>query len=99
MQPAIDDIEWEVNREEFEEPLVTKRESAPDPGGLPCAFRCAGGIGTHFVFEAYQHLLHGRHTPEGFAASKNVLIPSRKLWMLMDLCSVPRSSASHAVQL
>ena len=36
--------------------------------------RCVGGIGTRFLFEAYQHLLHGRHPPEGFAASRNVLI-------------------------
>ena len=50
-------IAWEVNREEFEEPLATKRESAPDPDGLPYgAFRCAGGIGTRFLQRASQQV-------------------------------------------
>ena len=65
MLTAPDDIAWDVDREEFEELLATKREWAPDPDSLPYgAFRCAGGIGTRFLFEAYQHLVHGRPKSE-----------------------------------
>ena len=76
VKPAPEGIVWDVSKERnFEELLATNRESAPGPDRLPCSTcRHAGGIGTRFLFEAYQHLFRGGHPPTGFPASRTVLI-------------------------
>ena len=37
--------------------------------------KCAGGLGSQFLFNAYKYLLEGGTVPEHFAESRTVLIP------------------------
>ena len=53
VQTAPDDMQWEIDRQEFGEMMPTEKESAPGPGGIPKSIsRCAGGLGSQFVFDA-----------------------------------------------
>ena len=53
-----------------------KKDSAPGPDGIPCGvYRCAGGLGSKFLFHAYKAVLEGSVTPDCFAESRTVLIP------------------------
>ena len=46
VQPAPRELIWSIGLDEFEELLASKRDSAPDPDGLPNRVcRCAGGSG------------------------------------------------------
>ena len=75
VQSAAEGIVWDVSREEFEELLATKRESAPGPDRHPYSTRRnTGGTGKRFLFEAYQYLFRGGHPPTDFAARRTVFI-------------------------
>ena len=50
--------------------------SAPGPDGIPyCLYRCAEGLDSQFLYNAYIHVIEGGQVPAQFAASRTVLIP------------------------
>ena len=50
VQKAPDDTQRETD-----EMMATKKESAPGPDGIPYSiYRCAGGLGSQFLFNAYK---------------------------------------------
>ena len=52
-RPALHDMNWAIDLDDFEELLASKRESAPRPHWLPnSVHRSAGGIGARFLFAA-----------------------------------------------
>ena len=56
--------------------MATKKESAPGPDGISCSIeRCAGGLGSHLLFNAYTRVLAGGAVATEFAGSRTVLIP------------------------
>ena len=76
VQKAPDDIRWEIDRNKFDELQATKKESAPGPDGIPYSlYRCAGGLGSQFLYKAYKHVIEGGPVPAQFAASRTVFIP------------------------
>ena len=76
VQKAPDDIRWTIDKTEFDELIAMKKDSAPGPDGIPYgAYRCAGGPGSQFLFNAYRSLLEGGTVPEHFAESRTVFIP------------------------
>ena len=45
---------------EFDDLLALKKDSAPGPNGIPYgAYRCAGGLGSKFLFSAYMAVWEG----------------------------------------
>ena len=51
VQKAPDDIQWEIDKREFDEMIAAKKESSPGPDGIPYSiYRLAGGLGSHFLF-------------------------------------------------
>ena len=77
VQKAPDDIRWAIDRNEFDELMATKKEFAPGPDGIPKSlFKCAGRLGSQFLFNAYKHVLEGGTIPAPFAESRTVFIPS-----------------------
>ena len=75
VQKAPDDIRWVIDKNEFDELLSLKKESAPGPDVNPYSFyRCAGGLGSQILFCAYKHVLVGGTTPAHFAESGAVFI-------------------------
>ena len=76
VQKAPDDIQWVIDQNEFDELMATNKESAPGPDGIPYSLhRCAGGLGSTFLFKVYQHILAGGLVLLQFAASRTVFIP------------------------
>ena len=76
VQKTPDDIRWEIDRNEFDELLATKKESAPGPDGIPySSYRCAGGLGFQFSYNAYNHVIEGGPVPAQLAASRTAFIP------------------------
>ena len=76
VQKAPDDIRWEIDRNEFDELMATKKESAPGPDGIPYgAWRCAGGLVSQLLFNEYKHVLEGGAIPALFAESRTVFLP------------------------
>ena len=70
VQPALDDIAWEVHREEFEGLLVTKTLTA-------CHTAHSDALAVLERASSARHtstFLHMRNLSEGFAASKDVFI-------------------------
>ena len=56
---APDDIRWVIDQNEFDELMA-----APGPDGTPCSlYRCAGGLGSQFLVNAYKHVLEGGTIP------------------------------------
>ena len=50
---APDDIRWIVDQTELDDLLALKKDSAPGPDGIPYgAHRCAGSLGSKFLFNA-----------------------------------------------
>ena len=75
VQRAPDDIRWIIDRAEFDELVAMKKDSAPGPDGIPYgAHRCAGGLGSQFLFNAYRCVLEGGTIPKHFAESGTVFI-------------------------
>ena len=55
---------------------LQRKESAPGPDGVPYSLhRCAGGLGTQFLYNAYKHVLEGGAILALFAANRTVFIP------------------------
>ena len=76
VQQAPDDINWALDQAEFDDLFASKKDSAPGPDGIPYGvYRCAGGLGSKFLFRAYQAVLEGSNIPECFAESWTVFIP------------------------
>ena len=76
VQKAPDDIRWVIDRTEFDELIVMKKDSAPGPDGICMALvGVQGGLGSQFFFNAYKYLLEGGTVPEDFAESRTVFIP------------------------
>ena len=66
-----------MDRNEFDELMATKKESAPDLDGIPYSLhRCAGGLGSQFLFNAYKHVVEGGTIPALFAESRTVFLPN-----------------------
>ena len=58
------DIPWEIDKREFDGMIARKKESAPGPDGIPYRiYRCVGGLGSHFLFNAYERVLEGGAVP------------------------------------
>ena len=73
---ALDDINWTVDKTEFDDLLALKKDSAPGPVGITYgAYSCAGGLGSKFLFYAYKALLEGSGIFDCFAESRTVFIP------------------------
>ena len=61
---APDDIRWVIDRNEFDELIALKKESARGPDGIPYgAKRCAGGLGSQFLFNVYKYVFEGLTLP------------------------------------
>ena len=76
VQNALDDICWTFHKAEFDHILALKKDSAPGTDGIPyVAYRCAGNLGSQFLFNAYRALEEGGTGPEHFAESRTVFIP------------------------
>ena len=51
-------------------------ESAQGPDGISYSlYRCAGGLGLQFLFNAYKHILEGGTILALFAESRTVFVP------------------------
>ena len=75
-QQALDDINWTIDQAGFNDLFALKKDSAPGPDGIPYGvYRCAGGLGSKFLFDAYQAVLEGRNNTDCFAESRTVFIP------------------------
>ena len=56
--------------------LLIRLSLIPGPDGIPYGvYRCAGGLGSKFLFRAYQAILEGRNILDCFAESRTVFIP------------------------
>ena len=76
VQKAPDDIRWTIDKTEFDELTAMKKDSAPGPDGIPYgAYRCAGNLGSQFLFNAHRAPLKGGAVPDHFAESRTVFIP------------------------
>ena len=53
--------------------MATKKESEPGPDGISCSIlRCAGGLGSQLLFNAFSRVLEGGAVPTEFAGSRTV---------------------------
>ena len=76
VQKALNNIRWTIDKTEFDELIAMKKDSASRPDRIPyCAYRCAGGLGSQFLFNACKYLFEGGTVPENFAESRTVFIP------------------------
>ena len=76
VQQAPVDISWTIDRAEFDELIALKKDSAPGPDGIPNGvYKCAGGLGAHFLFNTYKYLVEGGAVLELFAIGRTVFIP------------------------
>ena len=76
LQKAPDDIRWTTDKTEFDDLLALKKYSAPNPDGIPSgAYKCAGSLGSQFLFNAYRAPLEGGTVPDYFIESRTVFIP------------------------
>ena len=68
VQKDPDDIHWTMEKTDFEELIAMKNDSSPVPNGIPNgAKKCAGELGSQFLFNAYRSLLEGGTVLEHFA--------------------------------
>ena len=55
VQKAPDDIRWTIDRTEFDHFIALKKDSARGPDSISYgACRCAGGLGSEFLFIGYK---------------------------------------------
>ena len=67
VQQALDDIRWTIDQAESDDLLALKKDTAPGPDGIPSgAYRCAGGLGSKFLSNAYRAFLEGGAVPDLF---------------------------------
>ena len=70
VQKAPDDICWVTDKNEFDELMATKKESAPGSDGIPNSFyRCAGGLGSAGSVQRIQTCAGGWYYSCAFAES------------------------------
>ena len=76
VQQAPDDIKWTIDQAKFDDLLAIKKK-APGPDGIPYGvYRCAGGLGSKFLFNSCKAVLEGSSIPDFFfAESRTVFIP------------------------
>ena len=85
VEQALDDIRWTVDQAEFDDVLALKKDSAPGTDGLPSgAYRCAGSLGSKFLFNAYRAFLEGGAAPDCLSESRTVFIPRPLTSMTME---------------
>ena len=66
----------QIDQAEFDDLRTLKKDSAPGLDGIPYgAYRCAGGLGSKFLFNAKRAVLEGSTIPDCFAESRTVSIP------------------------
>ena len=76
VQKAPDDFRWEIDSDELNELMATEKESALGPGGNPYSlYRCAGGLGLQFLFNAYEHSLEGDTISALSTENRTVFLP------------------------
>ena len=76
VQKATDDIQWEIDKREFDEMIAAKRESSPGPESIPYGiYRCASGLEVSLLVQCKKRMLEGGVVPTHFAASRTVFIP------------------------
>ena len=98
VQQAPDDISWTIDQTEFDDLFALKKYWAPGPDGIPHgAYRCAGGLGLKFLFDAYRAFLEGGAVPDCFAESRTVFIT--KTSDIDDNVISRRASSVDAMQL
>ena len=74
-----------MDKQEFDENIATKKDSAPGPDGVRCGiYRCAGGLGSHFLFNAYRFVVEGGSVSTCFAATR---FSFQNLQLLMTMVS------------
>ena len=62
VQKAPEDIQWTIDKQEFNEIIATKKESPPGPDGFPYGIHiCAGGFGFRFLFNACKSVVLSPH--------------------------------------
>ena len=55
VQQAPDDISWTIDQTAFDDLFALKKDSAPGLDGIPYGvYRCAGGLGSQFLFNAHR---------------------------------------------
>ena len=82
VQQAPDDIRWTIDQTEFDE---LKKDSDPGPDGIPYgAYRCTGGLGSRFLFNAYRALLKGGADPDCFDEIRTFFSPRPLTSMTME---------------
>ena len=65
VQQALDDINWTIDQAGFDDLVALKEDSALGLDGTSHGvYRCAGGLGSKFLYRAYQAVLEGRNIPE-----------------------------------
>ena len=75
VQQAPDETSWTIDQAEFDDLLALMKNSAPGPDGIPHgACRCAGGLGSKFLFDAERTVLEGSAIPVCFAERRTVFI-------------------------
>ena len=76
VQEAPEDFQWTIDKEEFDEMIATKKESARGPDGIPFGiYRRAGGLVSRCLCNAQRIVVEGGSVPIRFAASRTVFIP------------------------
>ena len=82
MQRAPNDIQWKIDKCEFDEMMATKKESALGPDVTPKSkyiyiytYVCAGGLGSQLLFNAYKRVLEEGAVSAHFVARRTVFIP------------------------
>ena len=66
----------QIDQAEFDDLRALKKDSAPGLDGIPYgAYRCAGGLGSKFLFNAKRAVLEGSTIPDCFVESRTVSIP------------------------
>ena len=65
-----------AQKQQFDEMRARKKESAPGPDGIPYGiYRCAGGLVSRYLLNAYKSVVEGGSVPTHSAASRTVFIP------------------------
>ena len=75
VQKASEDIQWSIDKQEFDEMIATKKQSAPGLMVSCTVFTDARGLGFRFWFNAYKSVVEGGSVPTHFAASRTAFIP------------------------
>ena len=76
VQDAPEDFQWTIDKEEFDEMIATKKESARGPDGIPFGiYRCTGGLVSRCLCNAQRIVVEGGCVSTRFAASRTAFIP------------------------